>query len=258
VEWNTRATLALVVVSGRKWILDGTPLDGLALTRHPQDGRPGWHGRFDFPIDSVRRMLADAVEKREQLALHVVGDSAVAIVVRLMDAVAPDSVWRSLRLRFEHGGIIGTPDLWSRAAAKGVVVVANLQLLPPPNVARTLPKRVLDAIASGFDSKVVSRFPMALGSDGVSRSPFVGMYTALSFPADRHPSRELLVRAYTLGSAYAEFAEREKGSIAAGMLADIAVLSQDIFTVPVDALPRTESVMTLVGGKIVWDAGVLR
>ena len=42
------------------------------------------------------------------------------------------------------------------------------------------------------------------------------------------------------------------------MLADVAVLSQDIFTVPVDALPRTESVMTLVGGKIVWDAGVLR
>ena len=68
----------------------------------------------------------------------------------------------------------------------------------------------------------------------------------------------MLVRAYTLGSAYAEFAEKEKGTLAPGMLADIAVLSQDIFTIPVDALPRTESVLTLVGGKIVWDAGVPR
>ena len=42
------------------------------------------------------------------------------------------------------------------------------------------------------------------------------------------------------------------------MLADIAVLSQDIFTVPVEALPRTESVLTLVGGRVVWDARVVR
>jgi hypothetical protein len=42
------------------------------------------------------------------------------------------------------------------------------------------------------------------------------------------------------------------------MLADIAVLSQDIFTIPVDALPRTESLLTIMGGKIVWDAGTLR
>ena len=42
------------------------------------------------------------------------------------------------------------------------------------------------------------------------------------------------------------------------MLADVAVLSQDIFTVPVEALPRTESVLTLVGGRVAWDAGVVR
>jgi len=60
------------------------------------------------------------------------------------------------------------------------------------------------------------------------------------------------------GSAYAELAETQKESLAPGMLADIAVLSQDIFTVPVEALPRTESVLTLVGGRVAWDAGVVR
>ena len=247
----------LAVVSGRKWILDGAPpgLDGLMFTRGPQAGRPGWHGRFDFPIDSVRRMLADAVQRREQLALHVLGDSAVAIVVRLMETVAPDSVWRPLRVRFEHGGILGTPDLWARAAAKGVMIVANLQLIPD---ARTLPRAFLDSLTGDFGPAVMSRFPLGLGSDGIARSPFAGLASALRFPYDPRPSREFLVRAYTWGSAYAELAENQKGSLAPGMLADIAVLSQDIFRVPVEVLARTESMLTLVGGRVAWDAGVLR
>ena len=70
-------------------------------------------------------------------------------------------------------------------------------------------------------------------------------------------TREQAVEAYTRVSAFAEFEEQEKGTIAAGKLADIAVLSQDIFTVPVEALPGTQSILTLVGGKIVYDADEL-
>jgi hypothetical protein len=61
------------------------------------------------------------------------------------------------------------------------------------------------------------------------------------------------VVAYTLTSAYAEFMEQNKGSIAVGKLADLAVLSQDIFTVPATELPKTRAVLTLVGGKVVLD-----
>ena len=105
------------------------------------------------------------------------------------------------------------------------MIVGNLPFIPD---ARTLPKAFLDSLAGDFRPEVVSRFPLGLGSDAVARSPF------------------------------AELAETQKGSLAPGMLADIAVLSQDIFTVPVEALPRTESVLTLVGGRVVWDAGVVR
>jgi len=84
------------------------------------------------------------------------------------------------------------------------------------------------------------------------------MYYALSFPTEPRVPREALVRGYTAGSAYAEFEERDKGLLAPGMLADLAVLSQDIFTVPLEDLPKTESVLTLVGGRIVWDAEVVR
>ena len=70
-------------------------------------------------------------------------------------------------------------------------------------------------------------------------------------------TREQAVTAYTRGSAYAEFAEAEKGNLAPGKLADLAVLSADLFQVPPPELPTTTSLLTLVGGKIACDAGVL-
>jgi predicted amidohydrolase YtcJ len=68
---------------------------------------------------------------------------------------------------------------------------------------------------------------------------------------------EEAVTAYTRGAAYAELAEDRKGSLSPGKLADLAVLSQDPFSVPPPAIPGTTSVLTMVGGKIVFDAGVL-
>lgn len=57
----------------------------------------------------------------------------------------------------------------------------------------------------------------------------------------------------TWGAAYAERMEGEKGTLAPGMLADLAVLSQDIFTVPAESLPATRSVLTVIGGHVVYD-----
>ena len=58
----------------------------------------------------------------------------------------------------------------------------------------------------------------------------------------------------TRGAAFAEFAEADKGTLEMGKLADLALLSQDIFTVPLPELPKTESRLTVVGGKIVHEA----
>jgi predicted amidohydrolase YtcJ len=65
---------------------------------------------------------------------------------------------------------------------------------------------------------------------------------------------EEAVTAYTYGSAYAEFKEKQKGTLTVGKLADLAVLSQDIFSVPIQQLPATPSVLTIVDGKIVFEA----
>jgi predicted amidohydrolase YtcJ len=90
-------------------------------------------------------------------------------------------------------------------------------------------------------------------------NPFLNLMLAAAHPArpEEALSREQALEAYTLGSAFAEHAEGEKGQLAAGRLADIAVLSQDVLTVPADALPGTTSLLTIVGGRVVYDAGRL-
>jgi hypothetical protein len=62
------------------------------------------------------------------------------------------------------------------------------------------------------------------------------------------------VRAYTQGSAFAAFSDDRVGTLEAGKLADLAVLSQDIFTVPLETIGKTRVVSTMVGGKIVYSA----
>ena len=236
-EWNIASGQqrgSRVYLSGRKWVLDATPIDQFALMRHAYAGRPGWFGRLDFPMDTVRAILSAALAPgAQQLHLHIVGDSTTELVLSAMEAIAPPSAWRAKRVRFEHGdGVTGTQV--PRARALGIVI------------AQPRPGRPLRTwLAAGL--------PLAYGSDNL-RNPFYNMMAAVNGRGSEHDeeiTREQAVTMYTRGSAYAEFTERVKGTIAPGMLADIAVLSQDIFTVPTQALPGTTSVVTIVGGRIV-------
>jgi predicted amidohydrolase YtcJ len=241
-EWDSVALHpgARVVVSGRKWVLDGTPIERNALRRAAYaapGGPPGGHGRLDFPLDTVRAMLVEALRPgAAQLHLHVVGDSTPALVLSLMEALAPDSIWRAKRVRFEHASGLRGPYV-ARAHRLGIVIAQPRARAP----LRTWQ-------AAGI--------PLAYGSDNLP-NPFYSLMVAVTGeggdPAEAL-TREEAVTMYTRGSAYAEFAEREKGTLAPGMLADVAVLSQDIFTIPAQALPATTSVLTIVGGHIVHDA----
>jgi predicted amidohydrolase YtcJ len=153
--------------------------------------------------------------------------------------------WAGRRVRFEHGEGL-TPDELPRIRAMGIVVVEN-----PTHLAHHLKLARSQLLKSFLDAGI----PLALGSDsGGSVNPYRDIMLASTHP-DRPGeaiTREQAVIAYTLTSAYAEFAERDKGSLVPGKLADIAVLSQDIFTVPNDDLPKTVAILTMVGGKVIY------
>jgi predicted amidohydrolase YtcJ len=169
--------------------------------------------------------------------LHIVGDSETVLVLKLMESLAPDAVWRARRVRFEHGnGLVGAQ--LARALAKGILVAQ--------------PRAESAPLRTWRNAGII----VAYGSDGL-RNPFVHMMQAVAKPdgdSTERISREEWVRIMTRGSAWAERQEGQKGALLPGMLADLAVLSQDIFTVPAETLPATRSVLTIIGGRVVFDA----
>ena len=230
----------LVTVSGTKWILDGTPVERGAALRNPYEANGG-SGTLNFTEPELVKMLKESVAANDQILLHAVGDAAANEVFTAMKESGID--WSARRLRIEHGdGLL--PDLIPTAHDLGVVVVINPThlaargLYPPGDY---MPMQTL--LKNGI--------PLAIGSDG-DLNPFLNIMLAVD---QRHENltREEAVIAYTRGSAYAEFAEKEKGSIEVGKLADLAVLSQDIFGVHLDQLPATKSVLTMVNGEIVFN-----
>jgi hypothetical protein len=252
-----RHPVPLVTVSGTKWILDGTPIEHSAAMRQPYTDRASTSGELNFSQQEMEDMLRESLQDGEQLMVHVAGDRAAETFLNAMEAIGGEKEWSQRRVRLEHGdGLL--PDLVPKAKRLGVIVVQNPThfTLPELFVKRFGEQRAqaLQPLRSLLDAGI----PVAIGSDGPN-NPFLNIMLASTY--SRHPAealtREQAVTAYTLTSAYAEFAEKDKGSLEPGKLADLAVLSQDIFKVPAGDLPRTESVMTMVGGSIVYDAKVV-
>jgi len=197
-------------------------------------------------------MLEEGLKSGEQLMFHCAGDRPVETILKQMESLGGAPVWAGRRVRIEHGdGLM--EDLFPLARKLGVVLVQN----PSHFTLREIfSARLGAARARRFQpvrSLLAADIPLAIGSDG-PMNPFVNILWAVT--DTNHPEEALTVEqavtAYTRGSAFAEFAEKEKGMLAAGFLADLAVLSQDIFTVPPSRLPETESVLTLVGGKVAY------
>ncbi len=247
----------LISVNGTKWLLDGTPMEGtLAKAQEWQEvlrtsAEEAWiRLATGFSEREMEAMLRESLENNDQLMVHVSGYASAKAMLEAMQGTGGSRVWATKRVRFEHGdGILS--DLVPLVKALGVVVVQNPThfdlgaILPGAHLGRVQPLRSL--LEAGI--------PVAIGSDG-PMNPYLNILLASVHP-NRHEeaiTREQAVVAYTLTAAYAQFAEKEKGSLEKGKLADLAVLSQDIFSVPGDELPKTESVLTLVGGKTVYDA----
>ncbi len=252
----------LITVSGTKWMLDGVPLENTFTPRENPSVPAGQsldygarHLPLTFSEKEMQAMLRESLADGDQMMFHVSGYLSTAAMLNAMQATGGQRVWDGKRVRFEHGdGLF--PDLIPLAKEFGIVVVQN-----PTHFDTGLlfgPTRVTYKEVQPFFSLLAAGIPLALGSDG-PLNPYLNIMLATMDPGrpTEAITREQAVTSYTLTSAYAEFAEKDKGSLVPGKLADLAVLSQDIFQVPASDLPKTESVLTMVGGKIVLDSGTL-
>ncbi len=250
---------AMTYGSGIKMVLDGTPLERFACLRATYRDK-STHGRLNFSAEEVKKFMTFALENKQQIIIHAVGDSTVATVINAMRDLRPDEFWRGKRLRLEHAdiGIVTKEDL-QNLKQLGIVIVQNpLHLALPDIMTQRLDSsrlHYLQAMRSLLDNNI----PFAIGSDGPS-NPFVNLMFALIHPDNPKEAITLeeAMIAYTQGSAYAEFTEKEKGTLTPGKVADLAVLSQNIFEISPQQMLATESILTFLDGKVVHDTKILK
>jgi predicted amidohydrolase YtcJ len=230
----------------------------------PYRDLPTSTGLNTTPMTSIRETAAIAIEKGFQLCIHAIGDRANREVLDVYEATFkahPDK--KDLRWRIEHAQHLNAADI-PRFGALGVI--ASMQGIhctsdAPYVLARLGPERAEEGayvwqklmktgaiIANGTDAPVEDVDPIASYYASVTRKLPDGSV----FYPDQRMSRMEALRSYTINGAYAAFEDDLKGTLAAGKLADVTVLSKDILTVPEDEIPTAKVVYTIVGGKVVY------
>ncbi len=240
-----------VTVSGTKWILDGSPVEHASAMRQPYKDRPSTSGDLHFSQSEVEAMLRESLQNKEQLILHAIGDRAIQTIFDAMDRTGGKKVWRDKRVRLEHGDFL-LPDLLPRAAELGIILVQNPMHFAFADMLENRYGHEQAHRLQPLRTPLEAGIPIAFGSDGPN-NPFENIMEASTHPLNPPEaiSRYRALEAYTRGSAYAEFEENEKGILAGGMLADFAVLSDNLLTVSDVDLAKIVSVLTVVGGRIV-------
>lgn len=225
---------------------------------------PNRAGLATEDLNDIRKTAELAINNGYQLCVHAIGDRGNREVLNLYEAVFkehPDK--KDLRWRIEHAQHLDPADiprfgqLGVIAAMQGIhctsdapYVFARLGVKRAEAGAYVWQKLMKSGavVANGTDTPVEDVDPIACFYASVTRKLKDG---SVFFP-DQRMSRMEALKSYTWNNAYAAFEEGVKGSLKAGKLADVTVLSKDILTIPDDEIPAAKVDYTIVGGKVMY------
>ena len=245
-------------------VLDGALGTHGGWLHEPYEDMPTSHGLNVVPIEEIEYSARLAMKHDYQLAIQGIGDRATTELLNIYGAeMAQNPDKTDLRWRIEHAQVIAPSDI-PRFVELGVIpaVQGIFACSDGPWVEDRLGKnRTLErgyifntlynaglTPTNGTDPPVDEIDPIGSFKCSVTRE----LPDGSKFQEQETYSREVALYSYTMGNAIAAFEEDIKGSIKVGKLADIAILSQDLTTVPDDKLMDTEILMTILGGKVVY------
>jgi predicted amidohydrolase YtcJ len=250
-----------------KGFVDGSLGSHTAAMKAPFTDAPRDSGFFVNAPEDLHRWILGADKAGLQLFVHAIGDRAIDTLLAIFDRVSRDNGPRDRRFRIEHAQHLDPRDV-PRFEQLGVI--ASMQPYHAIDDGRWA-DRVIGAERSrhtyAFRSLLDAKATLAFGSDWfvAPPTPLEGIYAAVTRrtldgknPDGWVPEQKITVeealRAYTYGSAYAEFAEGEKGTLKAGMLADFVLIDRDLTTIAPEAIRDARVVRTVVGGRTVYRA----
>ncbi|MCS6873065.1 MAG: amidohydrolase [Acidobacteriota bacterium] len=254
-------------VGGLKGFADGSLGASTAWFFESYLDRPNYTGLASDEMPKMYERVKGADKAGLQVMIHAIGDRANDEILKIYEAVEKENGSRDRRFRIEHAQHLNE-NLIKRFAKQRVI--ASMQPFHVIDDGRWAWKRLDEKRLKGtyaFRSLLDSGAILAFGTDWpvALLNPMMTIYAAVTRRTldDKNPNGwipeqkitvEETVKAYTLGSAYAEFQENVKGTISVGKLADFVMLSEDIFTInPVD-IPKVKVLLTVVDGKIVYEA----
>jgi len=218
------------------------------------------------PLSKMRERLVGADKAGLQLCVHAIGDEAISLVLDLYQDVLKSNGEKDRRWRIEHAQHMAPKD-FDRFARLGVIAsVQPYHAIDDGRWAerRIGPERIKTTYA--FRTFLNHGVRLALGTDWdvAPLNPLLTIYAAVTRatldgknPNGWMPEQKLsvaeAVQAYTMGSAYAEFQENNKGSITPGKLADMVILGDDIFAIDPKLIRDVQVETTILGGKVVWE-----
>jgi len=249
-----------------KILADGSMGSGTAAFFEPYADDPQTSGLLLHAVPELERMIAEADAAGYQLAVHAIGDRANALVLDAFEKAARVNGPRDRRFRIEHAQVVRKQDL---PRYKALGVVASIQPSHCVDDMRWAEKRIGRARcrdAYNFRSFTDAGIPVAFGTDWSVEplDPRLGLYAAVTrelpaggprggwFPEEKI-SLEDAIDLYTRGSAWAEFAEKDKGTLEPGKLADLVVFAADLFELPPRRILTTPVDLTIVGGRVVHE-----
>lgn len=256
-------------IGGVKGFADGSLGSTTALLFQPYLDSPNTSGIPSAELadpEKMARNIEGADAAGLQIAIHAIGDKANNTILGMYEAVARKHGPRDRRWRIEHAQHLLPTDIPCFARLH---VIASMQPYHCIDDGRWAEKRIGPERAKttyAFRSLLDSGARLAFGSDWpvAPMSPLKGIYAAVTRRTldGKHPGGwvpeqkitvEEAVRAYTMGSAYASFEDKIKGSIERGKLADLIVLSDDIFSIDPVKIADTKVEMMVFDGKILFD-----
>lgn len=256
-------------VGGLKGFSDGSLGSTTALFYEPYRDDPstsGIPGDEMFPEGAMLERVLRADKAGLQIMIHAIGDRANDLILTMFEQAEKENGVRDRRFRIEHAQHLRSQDIprFSRD-----MVIASMQPYHAIDDGRWAEKRIGKERAKttyAFRSLLDSGATLAFGSDWTVAplNPISGVYAAATrrtidgknskgWVPEQKISVEEAVRAYTVGSAYAEFQETVKGTITPGKLADLVILSRDIFKIDPKEIENVKVVLTLVDGRVVYE-----